>query len=70
MLDHVAKKARQQEIFSREDTPTERRVFGAVLYHAGLSYRRIEPFVDCCHEASETGFTAASTCSSPTAGRD
>jgi putative transposase len=38
----MVEKARQQEVFSREDTPTERRVFAAFLYHAGLSYRRIE----------------------------
>ena len=46
MLDRMVEKARQQEVFSREDTPTERRVLAAFLYHAGLSYRRIEPFVD------------------------
>jgi len=51
MLDRMAKKARQQEIFSREDTPTDQRVLGAFLYHAGLSYRKIEPFVGCCYEA-------------------
>jgi putative transposase len=39
-------KARQQEVFSREDTPTEQRVFAAFLYRAGLSYRRIDPFVE------------------------
>ena len=51
MLDRMAEKARQQEIFSREDTPTDQRVLGAFLYHAGLSYRKIEPFVGRCYEA-------------------
>jgi len=46
----MAEKARQQEIFSREDTPTDRRVFGAFLYHAGLPFRKIEPFTECCYE--------------------
>ena len=51
MLDRVVEKARQQEVFSREDTPTKRRVLAAFLYHAGLSYRRIEPFVERSYEA-------------------
>ena len=51
MLDRVVEKARQQEIFSREDTPAEQRVLAAFLYHAGLSYRKIEPFVERSHEA-------------------
>ena len=46
MLDRMVEKARQQKVFSREDTPTEPRVLAAFLYHADLSYRRIEPFVD------------------------
>ena len=51
MLDRMVEKVRQQEIFSREDTPTERRVLAGFMYHAGLSFRRIEPFVDVCHVA-------------------
>ena len=51
MLNHVLGKAREQEIFSREDTPTEQRVLASFLYHAGLSFRRIEPFADVCHVA-------------------
>jgi len=51
MLDRMVEKARQREVFSREDTPTEQRVLAAFLYHAGLSYRRIEPFVDRSYEA-------------------
>ena len=43
--------AREEEIFSREDTPTERRVLAGFMYHTGLSFRQIEPFVDCCHVA-------------------
>ncbi|WP_281194372.1 DDE-type integrase/transposase/recombinase [Halorubrum sp. F4] len=56
MLDRMVEKARQQEVFSREDTPTERRVLAAFLYHVGLSYRRIEPFVDRSHEAIRQWF--------------
>jgi putative transposase len=50
-LDRKVEKARQQEVFSREDTPTERRVLAALLYSAGLSYRRVEPFADWSYEA-------------------
>jgi len=56
MLDHTVEKARQQEVFSREDTPTERRVLAAFLCHAGLSCRRIEPFVDRSYEAIRNWF--------------
>jgi putative transposase len=56
MLDRMVEKARQQEIFSREDTPTEKRVLGAFLSHAGLSFRKIEPFVGCCYEAIRDWF--------------
>jgi putative transposase len=56
MLDRMAEKAREQEIFCREDTPTERRVLGAFLYHAGLSYRRIQPFVERSHETVRQWF--------------
>jgi len=56
MLDRIIEKARQQEIFSREDTPTERRVLGAFLYYAGLSLRKIEPVVGCCYEAIRDWF--------------
>lgn len=38
-------------IFSREITPTEQRVLARFKYHAGVSFRRIEPFVDCNHVA-------------------
>ena len=43
--------AREEEIFSCEDTPIEQRVLAGFVYHAGLSFRRIEPFVDVCHVA-------------------
>ena len=56
MLDRMVEKARQQEIFSREDTPTEKRVLGAFLSHAGLSYRTIEPFMGCYYEAIRDWF--------------
>lgn len=52
----MVEKARQQEVFSCEDTPTKRRVLAAFLYHAGLSYRRIKPFVDRSYEAIRQGF--------------
>jgi putative transposase len=42
MLGCMVEKPRKREVFSREDTPTEQRVEAAVLYHAGLSYRRVE----------------------------
>lgn len=51
MLDHVAEQAREQKIFSREDTPTEQRVESAFLYHAGLSYRRVQQVVERSYEA-------------------
>ena len=51
MLNRMVEKAREQEVFSCEDTPTERRVLAAFLYHAGLSYRKIEPFVERSYEA-------------------
>jgi len=51
VLDHSIEQAREEEIFSREDTPTEQRVLAGFMYHAGLSFRRIEPFVDVCHVA-------------------
>ncbi|WP_158294486.1 DDE-type integrase/transposase/recombinase [Halorubrum sp. GN11GM_10-3_MGM] len=52
----MVEKARQQKVFSREDTPTERRVLAAFLYHAGLSCCRIEPFVDRSYEAIRQRF--------------
>jgi len=52
----MTEKAREQEIICREDTPTERRVLGAFLYHAGLSYRRIDLFVDRSHETKRQWF--------------
>ena len=51
MLDHIVDQAREEKIFSREDTPTEQRVLAGFMYYAGLSFRRIEPFVDVCHVA-------------------
>lgn len=51
MLDRVVAKARDQEVFSREDTPTEQRVEAAFLYHPGLSYRRVEQVVERSYEA-------------------
>ena len=47
----MVEKARKEEIFSREDTPTERRVEAAFLYHARLSYRRVERVIGRSYEA-------------------
>jgi putative transposase len=51
MLDRMVKTVRQREVFCRADTPTEQRVLGAFLYHAGLSYRKVERFVERSYEA-------------------
>ena len=56
MLDRMVEKVREEEVFSCEDTPTERRVLATFLYHAGLSYRKIKPFVDRSHEAVRQWF--------------
>lgn len=56
MLDRMIEKGRQQEVFSCEYTLTERRVLAAYLYHADLSYRRIEPFVERSYEAIRQWF--------------
>lgn len=47
----MIEQAREEEIFSREDTPTDKRVEAVFLYHAGLSYRRVERVVGRSHEA-------------------
>lgn len=52
----MVEQAREREVFSREDMPTERRVLAAFLYHAGLSCRRIETFVDRSYEAIRQWF--------------
>jgi hypothetical protein len=49
--------AGHREIFSREDTPTEQRILGAFLYYAGLSYSKVERFVDRSYEAADSGTT-------------
>jgi putative transposase len=51
MLGRVVEQAREEEIFSREDTPTEQRIEAAFLYHAGLSYRRVEKVIGRSYEA-------------------
>jgi hypothetical protein len=42
MLDRLVEQAGEQEIFWRENTPTEHRVEAAFLDYAGLSYRCVE----------------------------
>jgi len=51
MLDRVVSLAREQQLFSREDTPAEWRVESAFLYHAGLSYRRVKGVVGRSYKA-------------------
>jgi putative transposase len=51
ILDRMVEKARDREMFSREDTPMKRRVLATFLYHAGLSHKKIEPFVERSYEA-------------------
>lgn len=50
MLDRMGEKAREQEVFAWGHTP-HRPVLATFLYHAGLSYRRIEPIVERSYEA-------------------
>jgi putative transposase len=56
MLGRMVEEARQQEVFSRENMPTARRVHAAFLYHADLPHRRIEPFIDRSYEAIRQWF--------------
>lgn len=48
LLSHIEDKVRENEIFSRERTPT--RVLGALMYHAGTSYRGGAEVLGCAHE--------------------
>lgn len=56
MLDRMVEKARQQAVCTHEDTPFRRRVLAAFLSHVGPSYRKVEPFGDCFHEAIRQWF--------------
>lgn len=51
MLDRMVEKACQEEVFSREDTPTDRRMEAALLYHADLSYHCVKRVVGRSYEA-------------------
>jgi len=51
MLDRVIEQACEEEVFSREDTPTGQCVEAAFLYHDGLTYRRVEEVVGRSYEA-------------------
>lgn len=51
MLNRVVEQAREQDVFSHKDTPTEQGVEAAVLYYAGLSYRRVERVAGRSYEA-------------------
>jgi hypothetical protein len=46
MVNRMVVETRQQEVFSHEETPAEQCAPVAFLRQAGLSYLRIEPFVD------------------------
>jgi len=50
MLDRMIEKASEQDVFSRGDTPIERRVEAAFLYQVGLSYSRVERAVGRSYE--------------------
>lgn len=58
MLDHLVKRAREQRVFSREDTPTEQRVEAAFLYHLGLSYRQVGEWLGHSHQVVHEWYTA------------
>jgi hypothetical protein len=52
----MVEKARQQEVFSPEDAPTEQRVLAAFQYHAGFSGRLSRSLIGLM-KRSGTGFT-------------
>ncbi len=62
MFNRMIEKACQREAFFREDTLTERCILSVFLYQIGLSYRRIEPFVDRSHEAIRNRFYINLSC--------
>jgi putative transposase len=51
MLGHMIEKVEEGDIFCRERTPTAVRVFGALTYHAGASYRKAAALFGVSHEA-------------------
>jgi hypothetical protein len=51
LLDHIVDQAHEQEIFSREDVPTEESVLAAFLYYSRLSYRKVSLALGHSHEA-------------------
>jgi len=63
MLKQMVEKAREEKILCREDTATEQRVLALLLYHAGLSYRKIERLVQRFHVQSTVGTTNSVTSS-------
>ena len=58
MLGQLVKRAREENAFSREDTPTEQRVKAAFLYHLGLSYRQVGEWLGHSHHAVHEWYTA------------
>lgn len=51
MLGHMIQKVEEEDIFCRERTPTAVRVFGALTYYAGASYRKAAALFGVSHEA-------------------
>jgi hypothetical protein len=70
MLDRMIEKARQENVFSRDAMPTERRVLAAFLSHAGRSYRKIEPSLIAPTKRFGSGSIGCGICSSRTAGSE
>ena len=66
MLDHIIEQAREEEIFSREDTPTEQRVLAGFMYHAGLSFAESNRSLMRVTSLFTTGIIVSDIPSSPT----
>jgi len=64
MLDRMVEKARQQEVCSRKDTPTERRFCTMLVSRTGKSNRLLSAPM----RQSDRGSTGWNTCSNPTVG--
>lgn len=60
--NHIVDEAREKEVFSRNDVPTEERIWAAFLYQARLSYRKVGNVLGHT-KASISGLTSAQSCS-------
>lgn len=56
MLSHMIQKVEEADIFCRDRTPIEVRVFGALSYYAGGSYRKVGALLGVSHEAVRQWF--------------